>query len=246
MRIRHMLWQANTALLCLTMAMGLMGCEKLGATVSPPSPLIVWITAQDITPSIPLKRFLVMRDQMIPQIVLSRLRSRDELHILRVDSDPEDDVQRIPINGGNVGFDKEIADLFMKNIRTITQPAKYKGSTNIGGALAYAGRIAREVRAVSSQTPRVEVLIFTDGKLEGRQTGYDQGWMPGVHVWFWGVEREHEVSLKQWATRKMALGEQQLTIVRFSDWQTMAEVFGREIGRRFQDQQVLQRLYVLR
>lgn len=185
----------------------------------------------------------MMRDQMIPELVLSRLRSRDVLYILQIDSDPEDEIKRIAVNGRHVGFEKEITNIFRDSIHSIEQPPKYRGSTNLGGVLAFAARTAQELQAKDGPPVQVIVLVFSDGKLEGSQSGHRQEWPEGMQVWFWGVEPAQEAALKEWTTKKMALGEERLTIVRWSDWQTMAAVFGTKTGRRLQDVQVVQQLH---
>lgn len=179
-----------------------------------------------------------MRDEMIPQVMLSRLRSRDVVHILLVSSDPEDSVTVLPVSGQRIGLAKEIAGI-VDHIQHIEQPPQYKGWTNIGGVLAYAKRIAQVSQGAKSQAPQVVVLALTDGILEGPQTKSAGAWPANVQVWFWGVARDQGEPLQKWATKEMALPPEQLTVVRFSDWKTMADVFGHKIGRPFQNLDVL-------
>lgn len=186
-----------------------------------------------------------MRDQMIPRLVLSRLRSQDVVHVLQIDSNPEDTLKRVPVSSRHIGLDQEVVGLYTGFIQPIVQPQRYRGSTNVGGVLAYAGRIAGMVQASTGPKPQIVALVFTDGKLEGSQTSLGAAWPADSHVWFWGVLPEHEAALKNWATKKMMLGEEQFTVVRLSDWETMAEVFGRKIGRRFADQRVLEKVQAL-
>ncbi len=195
-----------------------------------------------------------MRDEMLPAIVLARLRHRDEVHILRLDTDPENQVEMLRLTR-NVGMGREIA-AFFTTVQKINQPSKYRGSTNIGGILAYAKRISMTLQESAKQaeargkprpiSPRFVVSIFTDGKPEGIQTQPQQGpWPTQVEVWFWGVEAKHEDALKQWAVTKMQLPEAQLHIVRFIDWQTVvAHTFGRHVGRPHPNTAVLKRLGV--
>ena len=88
------------------------------------------------------------------------------------------------------------------------------------------------------------VSLFTDGKLEGRQTLPQSGpWPSALTVWFWGVEPAQEAPLEQWATGKMGLPETQLNVVRFSDWETVADkIFGQTIGRPYQNVGLIKRL----
>jgi hypothetical protein len=230
------------------------GC-KLGKeqiSINPLSPPIEWIVALDITTSIPSERFRIMRDEMIPAIVLSRVRSRDKVHILAIDSDPEDQVIVQAISGRKVGKETEIATIFTQLQERIVQPKRYRGWTNIGGALAYAKRMSQMIEGnhtavkqahASIPSSRVVITLFTDGKWEGKQSLQGGAWPAEVLVWFWGVERSYEASLRKWATQEMGLLDHQFFIVPFSDWQTAADqLFGPRIERPFPDRQVLQQI----
>jgi hypothetical protein len=194
--------------------------------------------------SISSERFRAMRDEMIPEIVLSRLRSRDELHILQIDSDPQGNVKVVEVSARQIGLGEEIASIYSQYVRAIEQAARYRGETNIGGVLAYANRIALKLQANGSQAGQVVVLLFSDGKLEGPQPKPRGEWLAGIQVWFWGIEREHEETLSKWARQKMQLGEEQMRLVLVSNWQTDSRIFGQKINRRFQNQQFVQRLQV--
>jgi hypothetical protein len=53
----------------------------------------------------------------------------------------------------------------------------------------------------------------------------------------------YEARLKQWLITDLGLPEEQLQIVRFSEWQTTAEkVFGPRVGRPLADMGLLKRL----
>jgi len=182
-----------------------------------------------------------MRDRMVPTILLSRLRSRDVLHILRIDSDPQDDVKVVPVSLRQIGLAEEIATLYTQHIQPIEQTKCHACTNDIGGALAYANRIAKKLQANGSAS-QVIVMAFSDGKLEGPQTKLRSEWPEGVQVWFWGIEHEHEAALKKWCTQQMQLSDDQLNVVLFSDWETDAPLFGQKIGRRFPDEQLMQRL----
>lgn len=247
--VRTYLKAAAVGILLVAAGVALLGCGNFGA----PKPSIQWITALDNTTSIKKDHYIKMRDEMMPEIVLSRLRSRDDIHILPVDSDPEQNVKVIPMSNRRAGVHTEIAAVF-DYLRTFNQPQGYRGTTNIGGVLAYAKRISQKLEEERKRAeaigrghpsaPLFVVAIFTDGKLEGRQTRYGGEWPQNVVVWFFGVDPRYEDHLKKWATGEMGLPEEQLTIVRMSDWKTMKKVFGQRIDRPYEDQQVLQALGV--
>jgi hypothetical protein len=213
----------------------------------------MWMVAVDITTTIPDEQFRLMRDQMFPEVVLSRVRSRDEVHVMPVDSDPERHVHVLRLIR-NVGLDKELAALLRTVQAHIVHTTNPRIMTNLGGVLAYAKRLGitlQEERArfqatgkASPPTPRIVVMVFTDGKLAGRQTMPLPGvWPLEVEVWFWGVEPSAEGPLKQWATTTMGLPEGQFHIVRLSGWQTVAtQVFGRQIDRPHPNLEILKRL----
>jgi hypothetical protein len=214
---------------------------------------IVWILGLDITTSVGKDRFVVMRDQMIPHAVLSRLHSRDVVHVMPVNSDPERSVHVTRLVR-KVSLDKEIASIVEYIQTRIKYSENPKVMTNIGGILAYAKRLSHMLQEERQRTaasgaslppaPRFVVVIFTDGKPEGVQTKPLQGsWPVELMVWFWGIEGAYEASLKKWATTEMGLPEGQLHIVRFTDWQTAAEqVFGPRINRPYPNMEVLNRL----
>jgi hypothetical protein len=209
----------------------------------------VWILALDVTPSISKPHFQTLRDRMIPGIVIARLHSREVLHVLEIDSNPEDQQrppQRLEVSPTQLGLATATAGLYADHLHTIAQRAHYRGDTNIGGVLAYAHRIAATIDATDSQHAQLIVAIFTDGKLEGKQTMVDAAWPANVRVWFWGVLSEYEVSLTTWATTDMKLREGQVRVVRLSDWETEAVVFGHAIERPFPDPHVVKQVYARR
>jgi hypothetical protein len=119
-----------------------------------------------------------MRQQMLPLVVLSRMRSRDEAHVLPVDSNPEERVTVMRLVK-KVGIEKEIVSIFESIQTTFKRQERYRGTTNIGGVLAYAKRISLTLqeertraeangKSLPAASP-VIVTIFTDGKKEGPQ-----------------------------------------------------------------------------
>lgn len=251
----HLLRTILHALGSLGLAVTMLGCGNGTVTAMTLKAPIVWIVALDITPTVPKAHFAGMRDQMLPAVVLARLRSRDEVHTLPVDSDPEQHV-RVTRLIQNRRLDKEITALFASLRTEFVRPERYKGTTNLGGVLSYVKRTRLlfeedSTRAQSNgkprpPTPQFVVTIFTDGLPDGRQTIPPAGpWPADVSVWFWGVEREHETALMKWATTAMGLPPSQVRIVRFTDWQTAeAQVFGPSIDRPTPQPEIRKRLGV--
>ena len=246
----------------LTMALLLPGCG--GISLSSFKPATLWIIALDITTSVPKDHFLIMRNDMAAYVILSRLRNREEVHMMPVDSNPENRVRVMQLSKPS-GMANEIAAM-AAHLQTFKRPdeshneSKRKQkpeaplTTNIAGVLAYAKRNAQELaqerqRVAASgkplpPAPLVIANLFTDGLPEGPQTPLPPGpWPAEVMVWFWGVEQEHAAALKTWATTKMGLPEAQVHIVRFTDWQTVADkIYGPQIGRPQPNLDILKRL----
>lgn len=226
----------------------LLGCQGI---VSAPKPPIVWVIGLDITTSIPKDRFLILRDEVMPRIVLSRVRARDEVHILPVNSDPEENVKVFRVSGKRLGIDTEITAIYGHVQSHLDQPHRYSGTTNIGGVLAYAKRMSqlveKEQRAkrmgkVDGSLPLFVVVVFTDGKLEGTQSRQAGEWPKNVVVSFWGIDPRHEGQLRKWATADARLAEDQINIVRMSDWESVANMFGRTIDRPSANLEVMEKL----
>jgi len=240
-----------TTVTCLALAMTQLGCGNL--TVSTPKAAILWMVGIDITASIPADHFLLTRDQMFPQVILSRVRPRDEIHVVPINTNPEQHVHVTRLVR-TAGLDKELAALLTTVQTQIVHTQNPKVMTNIGGVLAYAKRLStllQEERSraaaqgkAAAPAPRIVVVLFTDGKPEGRQTMPLSGpWPTNVSVWFWGVEPAAEAALTHWATTTMELPETQLHLVRFSDWETVAaQVFGRHVDRPHPNLAFLKRL----
>jgi hypothetical protein len=104
-------------------------------------------------------------------------------------------------------------------------------------------RIVRQGKASPPVAPII-LHLFTDGELPAGQSLPQPGpWSTTLQVWVWGVEHVYEARLKQWLITDLGLPEEQLQIVRFSEWQTTAEkVFGPRVGRPLADMGLLKRL----
>ena len=213
----------------------------------------MWIVGIDITTTVPEKHFPIMRDRMFPEIVLSRLRQRDEIHTMPVDSHPERSINLVRLTRAT-GLDKEVMAIFEDVKMRIKRTKNPRITTNIGGVLAYAKRLSLDLQQEKARTeasgktasplPRFVVHVFTDGKVEGPQTTPPAGaWPADVMVWFWGLEEPEVAPLKQWATTRMELPEAQLHIVLYSDWNTRADkVFGHHIERPYANADLLKKL----
>jgi len=226
-------------ILLLTVAFGLTACE-----FSAKKPSRTWICALDVTTSIDKQDFTIMRDKWMTETCLSRLARGDEIHTLPVNSDPEKNVEVRTIGGGKrSGAYQDIMTVYEFVRANLVQPKGYKGTTNIGGVLAYAKRLGKQVTDAPEKARKngssIVVVIFSDGKLEGSQTLEGGEWPKGVSVWFFGVNPHDEDALKKFATDQVGVPPGQLKLVRMSDWHTMVKVFGETIGRPHQNQEFL-------
>jgi hypothetical protein len=252
---KRMLAQSLKSTIVLAMVVTLVGLQW--SSVHAFQPVIEWIASIDITPSVPKDHFLVMRREMIAQVLLARVNPREVVHIMSIDSDPEHSVKRMGLSKPS-GMLSETAAM-LAHIQTLKRPdeiakprqprapREQEMTTNIAGALAYAKRNSQNLaasRKAGAPGPRWVVNLMTDGKPEGPQTKLPPGpWPTEVQVWFWGVESQHEATLQKWATQDMGIPEEQLHIVRFSDWENVANrLYGRQIGRPQPREEVLKHL----
>ena len=146
------------------------GCG--GAGIGTFKPSIMWIFGIDITTTVPEKHFPIMRDQMFPEIVLSRLRQRDEIHTMPVDSHPERSINLVRLTRAT-GLAKEVMAIFEDVKTRIKRTQNPRITTNIGGVLAYAKRLSLHLQQEKARTeasgktasplPRFVVHVFTDG-----------------------------------------------------------------------------------
>jgi hypothetical protein len=206
----------------------------------------------DVTTSIAPERFVQMRDAMIPQIVLARLQPGDEVQLAPIHANPDRQITVKRLTE-KFGTDKKMGDL-SQHLRQLTQTKDPKVPNNLGNLLAYAKRIGttldserqRVARQGKASPPAAPIVFqaFTDGELPaGQSLPQSSPWPVTLQVWVWGVENAYEARLKQWLMTDLGLPEEQLQIVRFSEWQTTAEkVFGPRVGRPFPDMGLLKRL----
>lgn len=110
--VRHPTFYTRRHMLALSVGLGattLTGCNLVH--VEPPDPGMVWVVGLDVTASVPLQKFLVMRQEMIPTLVLARARREDSIHLMPIDSDPEQRLVQATLTR-NVALDKEIMPLY--------------------------------------------------------------------------------------------------------------------------------------
>ncbi|MGH8548209.1 MAG: vWA domain-containing protein [Methylococcales bacterium] len=202
------------------------GCD---AQLSKPKAGIAWITALDTTDSVQPDRFAVMRDRMIPELVLSRFRPGDTLHFIDLSQISGDKVKVFSHEGPK----HRLAIALTVWYKSTIQPLGIRRSkaTDIVGVLDYARRI-HELEAQGRRPHRVVVLILTDGKPEGIQTTSTGTMPPDIQVGFWGIDAENQEALTHFARELGGLNDQQVQFVRYSDWETANNpVFGSVTGR---------------
>ena len=135
---------------CLSMGVTLLGgCG--GTRIGAFKPAIMWIVGIDITTTVPEKHFPIMRDRMFPEIVLSRLRQRDEIHTMPVDSHPEKNINPVRLTRAT-GLDKEVMAIFEDVKTRIKRTKNPRITTNIGGVLAYAKRLSLDLQQEKART----------------------------------------------------------------------------------------------
>lgn len=251
------MWQGqrfnHPLIISLLMAISLWGCGVIETRPFKPRP--IFMIGLDVSTTIGPTHFATMRDTMIPRIVLARLRPGDEVQWMPLHADPEQAIHIKPLTG-KAGAHDEMQGLAVQ-MRQMEQLKDTKIANNTGGFLGYAKRISAMLDTAQQQrmerqgksqsrTERIIVHLFTDGELPAGQGLPQPGpWTSNIEVWVWGVEREYETRLTQWLHTTLGLPTHQVHVVRFSDWQTVADqVFGPHIGRSFVDVAMLKRLGV--
>lgn len=169
----------------------------------------VFFIAVDVTTSVEESHFTSYQ-RVIVEDILPLLRSGDVVYILEIDSDPRRDP--VPRRFALKGTLREIPERVKEMaacVRSIRQkPRSYRGTTNIGGVLAFMKEIAelREDRLADPegdaqrQPCHYVTILLTDGRRDGQQSDYVYDQLTALHasVYFLGLEEpahdlEHEL-----------------------------------------------------
>jgi hypothetical protein len=210
-----------------------------GCSVGKAKPPVVFVIGIDITTSIPADQFKNMK-QMAAEMVISRIRHRDEVHILKIDTDPQDEVKYFSVEGGRVGLSNEAKQIY-EYIMSVEQPKGYQGTTNIAGVLAHVKRAYEEDQKARNRlqdtgrpvppAPIYFGLIFSDGKLEGKQSIVEGKWPEEVKIWFWGIDLKYEHLIEN-LCHNYHIPQGNMQIVPFTHWESRAKTFGLEFDRQ--------------
>jgi len=213
------------------------GCENIEISAPPPS--IVWFIGFDVTTSIPANEFAEYKN-IARKAVLSRLKNRDNVHILLIDSDPEDNIKSFILNSGRTGLVEKILEIDKYIQDEIQQSANYRGTTNIGGFLTFVKRNISESRneranatakgATLTTEPLYVALLLTDGHPDGEQTNSGAEWHDDIHLSAWGVHDRHAPAMLSLCQRS-GIPEKNLQLVRLIDAGLRLENFGLEWNR---------------
>lgn len=210
-----------------------------GCDLGEPPKKIEWFLGFDVTTSISEADFQAYKS-LAMKTVLARLKNDDKVHILRIDSNPEDDVKTFVIDGGRTQMIKQAIELNEYIHDGISQPENYRGSTNIGGFLTYLKRNIENVnqqrqllKSTGKPLPPEPVrvgIIFTDGLPEGVQTRQEGEWHSNLKIFFWGVAPRYENRVED-LCNEMSIPQENFQTIRFSDTEMHLPLFGLEWGR---------------
>lgn len=223
--------------LLLPLLLGTGGCGglEIGA---PPAPMI-WYVGFDVTTSITAEEFAGYK-QIAREAVLARLKNNDRVYVLRVDSDPQDSAESFSLNGGKLGLYQEIQKINAYIEGQIRQPERYRGTTNIGGFLAYVKRNITNDRKqrqklVDQGTPLppepiYAAVLFSDGYPVGAQSLDPSEWPDDVALSVWGVQPQH-IDVMNELCREMGIPGENVQLIRSADVQPTLTHFAREWNR---------------
>ena len=188
------------------------GC-KTGVDAAQHAKMVV--VAIDNTDSMNKDIFADIKDRQINELILSKLRTRDSLNFLTLDGS-SGEPKVLTVEGPRHRWAKRQEDWVAKNL----QPLKITRSkaTDIAGVIEY-GRHLRELEGKAKKPRKVFIAVFTDGKIEGKQTPIEGELPLDVPVAFIGVDNRYEKALHTWATNQAKLKEAQLTIMRYDDYE---------------------------
>lgn len=213
------------------------GCGNIEISAPPPS--IVWFVGFDVTTSIPENEFAEYKN-IVRKAVLSRLKGRDKVHILMIDSDPQDNIKSFILNGGRTGPVKEILKIDTYIQDEIRQPSNYRGNTNIGGFLSFVKRNISELRkeranaiakgATLPAEPLYVALLLTDGHPEGKQTNSEAKWHNDIHLSVWGIHPDR-INAMISICKDLGIPDQNVQLIRLADAALRLENFGLEWSR---------------
>ena len=215
--------------LWLSVLLALTGCKTDSVSVTKPAQATAFVVCLDVSDSVKPERFAAMRDRMIPELVLSRVKQGDTVHFLECGENSAETARLFISNDGSakLKLPSRLREFYDNTIKT-TQTRRTH-ATDLRGPLAYAERLC-QTEAQTQKPHRVEVLIFTDGLPEGTQTAMAGQLPEAVNVGFWGIDTDNEAKLAAWA-KSQNLADGHYQIVLFSQWQNAAAAYEKRIAR---------------
>ncbi len=212
-------------------ALILTACGDGGVTISKPAAPIAWVLCLDNTNSVKPENYIMMRDIMIPRLVLSHMKQNDTLNVSECSDQTADKVKMFSAEVAKTQFRQRILDFYQQSISTIAQ--RKTQATDLLGGISLAARIGK-MEALNHTPRRIELFVFTDGLAEGRQSPMSEPLPSDARVYFVGIEPENEAGLKNWIKNTAQLTEDQAQVVRFSEWENFIKPF-QEISHRKQN-----------
>lgn len=217
----------------LLIAAALAGCSSSCVTIKKPGAQIEWFVGIDTTPTVHPEEFKEY-PQIAAESVLSRLRSRDRVYQLLINSDAETKVETFEIAGGKTGVADDAVRIY-QSFQAIQRDKTRKITTNLASVLSYVKKVVntarreRQQRQQQGQSALHEVqyvvVLLTDGLPDGRQTIEAGDWPDEVSVWIFGIKRDNEEKLKRLCLEQMRIPEANLHINRFSAWKAAVKDF---------------------
>lgn len=193
---------------------------------NPPSQPIAFIVALDVTNSLNAEKFVTLRDRTMVDLVLSRVRIGDTIHFLPLSENSGENPMVFTASGQRLLLGKNLASWFQTNIHI--QEIRKTKATDVAGVLDYALRVAQSESLM--HTPRrVQVVILTDGHVEGHQTPLSAQCSANLRIDYFGVETQFENSLKDWTTS--VCSQAMFGITRFANWETAKNVYVEKLDR---------------
>jgi hypothetical protein len=208
-------------------------------TVEPPSAHVEWFVGIDVTSSVKAEQFnaypTIIRDS-----VLSRLRSGDRVHVLLINSDPQQGVKTFPLDGGKAGVAGKAAEIY-EYVKSVKQPAGYRGTTNIAGFLSYVKEVVNRARQEEASlqskgksappASHYVALMLGDGKPEGKQLTLPGEWPSDVPLWALGIDQRYGDAFRKLCEKQMNIPEANVRVVSFATWESGIRSFGLDIDR---------------
>lgn len=218
------------------------GASLLGRLVrvdEPPQPIfwfIVLDTSASTTSTVNPNWFEITRKKMIPEVVLSRLRARDEVAIVPLDDRADDADARSFYLQPQLSYRGEMPQVarIRKEIETLRiRGAGDRGGTDFGGAIRYIDGNVRRVRGErGGEAPRFVACFFTDGFADGRQAKSLGEQLPEeVELVVWGTADRSVHPSMQRVFADSGVDLARVPIYPFGDWESAARTWGAAYDR---------------